>query len=107
MYAVIVATGPRGLTSCVCHIVKLECTVTSNEQGLSAKTRHRLPSPCPSKLQGAKQRDRLSYPAAPPQPWDTHSCGKRARIGELEHIITLRRPHRQHTSSAADASQRS
>jgi hypothetical protein len=105
MYAVIVATGPRGLTSCVCHIVKHKCTATSNAQGLSAKSRHRLPTPCPPKLQGAKQRDRLSYPKAPPQLWGTHSCGNRAQIGELEHIITVRRPHRQHASSAADTSQ--
>ncbi len=45
----------------------------------------------------------LSYYAAPQQLWIIYSYAKCAQISELEPIITVRRPHRQRMSSAANA----
>ena len=51
----------------------------------------------------SKQRNVLSYCAAPQQLWIIYCYAKCAQISELEAIITVRRPHRQRMSSAANA----
>ena len=55
------------------------------------------------KVGESRQRHVLSYCAAPQQLWIIHSYAKCAQISKLEPIITVRRPHRQRMSSAANA----
>ena len=55
------------------------------------------------KVGESKQRHVLSYCAAPQQLWIIHSYAKCAQISKLEPIITVRRPHHQRMSSAANA----
>ena len=55
------------------------------------------------KIRENKQLHVLSYCAAPQQLWIIYSYAKCAQISELEPIITVRRPHRQRMSSAANA----
>ena len=50
-----------------------------------------------------KQCNLLSYSSAPQQLWIIYCYAKCAQISELEAIITVRMPHRQRMSSAANA----